>query len=300
MKLHVDASAEGQVVEAGVDWLTVTASDADGRLGLGVSARRQARTITQSGNEVLPWSFSGYQGFRTRGLQWGERYDSTIVRASSDVARWHWWEFLQLSERVTRCDWQVTHRSDVDPYVRVLDHHREARKFWKKRRDGPTVTLIADNRRGATLYLGKRQSRIMLRCYNKAAESKSTEYAGCVRYEVEMKERVAQSMMAAIASGIDFLPAVIATVREMFVVRGVTPAWNPESLPLAKQWSTGPTDVERKRMRLRAQVRPSVEFLVEHVGMAAVAEDLGLQAFADAGFSTYRPLPDPGSIRKGE
>jgi DNA relaxase NicK len=238
---------------------------------------------------VQPWTFSGYQGFRTRGLQWGERPDSTIVRLSSDEARWNWWEFYELSENVTRVDWQVTHRTALSPFKRVLAHHRQARKYWRKRRDGPTITMITDDRQGATLYLGKRSSRLLLRCYNKHAESMDQRYEGCVRYEVEMKGELGKFMMLKLSSGIDPLPGIISQVHQMFHERGVVPEFAKEVLPFACEWSRKATDVDRKRQWLRNQVQPTVSFLIGHFGMAAVAEDLGLSEFASASHNYYQP-----------
>lgn len=289
MDIQSTCSFEARITEAGVDWLTVTAQGADARLGLGVCARRRARSISDEGNQILPWTFSGYQGFRTKGLQWGERYDSTIVRLTSDEARWQWWDFYQLAENVTRVDWQVTHRTDKHPYKRILDHHKEVKRFWRGRRDGPTLTLITDDREGATLYIGKRSSRIMLRAYNKHAQSMDQRYEGCVRYEVEMKERVGVSMMAKLDSGVDVLPGLISSVHEMFSVRGVSPPFTTESSPFACEWHQSATDVAKKRSWLRNQVRPTVSFLIDYVGMAAICEDLGLHTFATASESIYQP-----------
>jgi DNA relaxase NicK len=238
---------------------------------------------------VQPWTFSGYQGFRTRGLQWGERPDSTIVRLSSDEARWNWWEFYELSENVTRVDWQVTHRAALSPFKRVLAHHRQARKYWRKRRDGPTITMITDDRQGATLYLGKRSSRLLLRCYNKHAESMDQRYEGCVRYEVEMKGELGKFMMLKLSSGIDPLPGIVSQVHQMFHERGVVPEFAKEVLPFACEWSRKATDVDRKRLWLRNQVQPTVSFLIGRLGMAAVAEDLGLSEFASASHNYYQP-----------
>lgn len=289
MEKQSTCSFEASVTEVGVDWLTVTAQGSDARLGLGVCARRRARSIREEGNQVLPWSFSGYQGFRTRGLQWGERPDSTIVRLSSDEARWQWWDFYQLAENVTRVDWQVTHRNEIHPFRRVLDHHKEVRRHWKKRKDGPTITLITDDREGATLYIGKRSSRIMFRCYNKHAESMDQRYQGCVRYEVEMKDTLGREMMRKLGSGCDVLPAILSSVREMFGDRGLSPPFATDFPPFACEWSRKATDVDRKRQWLRDQVQPTVSFLIGHVGMAAVAEDLGLSEFADASRNYYQP-----------
>jgi hypothetical protein len=289
LALESNCSFEARVTEVGVDWLTVTAKGSDARLGLGVCARRRARVISQEGNMVQPWTFSGYQGFRTRGLQWGERPDSTIVRLSSDEARWNWWEFYELSENVTRVDWQVTHRTALSPFKRVLAHHRQARKYWRKRRDGPTITMITDDRQGATLYLGKRSSRLLLRCYNKHAESMDQRYEGCVRYEVEMKGELGKFMMLKLSSGIDPLPGIISQVHQMFHERGVVPEFAKEVLPFACEWSRKATDADRKRQWLRNQVQPTVSFLIGHFGMAAVAEDLGLSEFASASHNYYQP-----------
>lgn len=232
-----DASRQGEgIVSAGVDWITVTGKHSDSRLQLGVLARREARKLSESGNVVLPWGWSGYEGFKTRGLQWGEREDSTCVRLSSDCAREFWWDVYQVSEKVTRVDWQVTYRFESNPKKRVLDHAKQARKFWATRRDGPTITVVADSNDGATLYLGRRSSRVYLRCYNKEAESKEARFQNCVRYEVELKDVAARHMMSGLTDGRMVQATIISQVHTMFAERGCLPPWQPDCDPLRIQW----------------------------------------------------------------
>lgn len=229
------AESEG-IVSSGIDWITVTGKTSDSRLQLGVISRRAARKLSDAGNVVLPWGWSGYEGFKTRGLQWGEREDSTCVRLSSDSAQEYWWDVYQVSEKVTRVDWQVTYRFKSDPKKRVLDHAKQARAFWGSRKDGPTITVVADSNDGATLYLGRRSSRVYFRCYNKEAESKEARFKNCVRYEVEFKDIAARTTMARLTDGRMVQAAVISQVHTMFSERGVSPPWQPDCDPLKIQW----------------------------------------------------------------
>jgi hypothetical protein len=235
--VQLDGSHPGVgIVSAGVDWITLTGKHSDSRLQLGVLARRQARVTANDGNQILPWSWSGYQGFKVRGLQWGEREDSTCVRLTSDCALNWWWDFYQWSEKVTRVDWQVTYRFPSNPKQVVLDHAKAAKRYWGKRRDGPTLTVVSDDREGATLYLGRRSSRVYLRVYNKAAESKEQRYANCVRYEVELKDVAARLSMVQLSDGRMVQSTLISQVHRMFDERGVAPPWKPVDHPLRIQW----------------------------------------------------------------
>jgi len=96
-------------------------------------------------------------------------------------------------------------------------------------------------------------------------------------------------MMKKLSSGIDPLPGVVSQVHEMFHERGLVLPFAKEIPPFACEWSRKATDVDRKRLWLRNQVQPTVSFLIGSVGMAAVAEDLGLSEFAIASQSYYQP-----------
>jgi DNA relaxase NicK len=115
------------------------------------------------------------------------------------------------------------------------------------------------------------------------------QYEGCVRYEIEMKGELGKFMMQKLSSGIDPLPGIISQVHQMFHDRGVVPEFAKEVLPFACEWSRKATDVNRKRQWIRNQVQPTVSFLIGHVGMAAIAEDLGLSEFASASRDYYQP-----------
>jgi hypothetical protein len=99
------------------------------------------------------------------------------------------------------------------------------------------------------------------------------QYEGCVRYEVEMKGELGRFMMKKLSSGIDPLPGVVSQVHEMFHERGLVLPFAKEIPPFACEWSRKATDVD----------------LIGSVGMAAVAEDLGLSEFAIASQSYYQP-----------
>lgn len=244
---------------------------------MGARAVTRIREIAGCGNKVQPWRMAGYDGWCTYGLQYGEREDSTIVRLSSDIADRDWFEFYQIADTVTRIDVQVTFAATVPPTSLIKRHHRQALRGWRGRRDGPTITMISDNRQGATLYLGKRSSDVYIRIYNKGAESGEDHYQNCVRYEIEFKNHTARSIAAQLSDGRLVRTSVVSGVNKMLTERLLRLPFAENETPLTQDNGPIPAKtVASARKWLVTQVRPTVEWLLMHCDRDDICRDLSL------------------------
>lgn len=283
-----------KVVSVGVDYITLTAADPQRAFVLS----RQAHVLLQEeiakGNMQRPWGMSGYQGWRVGPVQWGERPDGVIARLSSTAAAENWWDLYQTADNCSRVDLQVTVHSTNSPTKEVMNEYRAVRKYWAGRRDGPTVTIWRSGDEGTTLYLGKRSSRLMVRIYDKQAESGHPEWANCVRYEVEFKACAAKSTIESIVGqGLvhdRILQGVIAIVRDRGGLLPVKP--NGRAFPVMNAPRMA-TDCDSRLKWLRVQVRPSCKMLIAYGLENELFEALGLSPIAGPNF-TVQSQHSPG------
>lgn len=266
----------GTVRDIGIDYLTLVALDHAEADSLSSMAYSMCRSQVRRGFQESPWGGMGYKGFKTEGLQWGERDDGVIVRLSGELSKWEWWDYYQVCNHATRVDFQTTVAVELPTNLVVQQHYAQARRFWSTRCDGPTVTLMKDNLGGATLYIGKRQSRQLLRCYAKDAQSKSPTWSMCVRYEGEFHDCRARMLLEGLSNATDAPRVIAATVHEMFGTRGVSPRFVINRAGLQCKPTMMPTDVDRKLAWLETQVKPSVQWLLDHVSVDQVISVLGL------------------------
>ena len=267
--------SDGELVECGIDYLTLTSTTAEEAHSLTTKAYGLSLEIAREGNMEKPWSMMGYKGFKVGGLQWGEREDGVIVRLSGSAAFWNWWDFYQECQHATRVDIQVTVRV-AQPTNRVVLHHlKQCRKFWGTRKDGPRLTHIHDNDGGATLYIGCRQSEYFFRCYAKDVESKLAHYKDCVRYEGEFKDGAARRLLDQLSSEHTGNLAMAEGLVAMLRVRGCWPLLAIDGWEVATSPKNS-TDVSRKLEWVAQSVRPSVRFLISHVSIDSVIDCLGI------------------------
>lgn len=266
----------GTVRDNGIDYLTLVALDHAEADSLSAMAYHMCRAQVRRGFRESPWGGMGYKGFKTEGLQWGERDDGVIVRLSGELSKWEWWDYYQVCNHVTRVDFQTTVAHELPTNLVVQQHYAQARRFWSQRCDGPTVTLMKDNLGGATLYIGKRKSRLFLRCYAKDAQSKSPTWSMCVRYEGEFHDCRARMLMDGLTRSSHVPNTIASTVHEMFRTRGVSPRFLINGAGLQCKPTMMNTDVDRKLTWLETQVRPSVEWLLGYVSVDQVMSVLGL------------------------
>lgn len=281
----------GELVDAGVDWLTVTALQNSKREMLGFQAALLMHEERKRGNEMRPWRGMGYQGFSCGQVQFGERQDSSIARLSGEVSRTSYKPFLKHADSVTRIDLQFTQFVGPSPAQTILKYYRAAKRNVRRREYGPTVQLFSASDGSATLYVGKRTSEVMTRCYNKEAESGLDHYKGCLRHEGEFKGDRAIQVAEKIQATEDDAKFAETVVREALSVRSVYPAivqagaggfgvsGSTMLLPTLGPLRSKPTDVFRSLEWLETSVAATVHRLVDQGYADEVLIALGLSIF---------------------
>lgn len=135
--------------------------------------------------------FSGYRGSMAGQAAYGWRYDSQLVRLSGACAQEHWAQCATLASNVTRLDVQATVLPAVGPTQRLADHHDEILTRERRRGRQPKFKFWYGPSGPEACSLGRRKSDFFCRIYDKFLESGFAEFAGALRYELELKRRPA-------------------------------------------------------------------------------------------------------------
>lgn len=265
-----------RLVDCGIDYFTTTATDPPTAKVLLVQAEGLIFQEEQSGYFTKPWRMKGYSGWKCGRVEHGWREEGAIVRLSSSRAASHWWELYETTGRCSRIDLQATYRLPGSPKDAVFDMHQEARRYYLGTNYGPKITIWSDNREGATLYLGCRQSQLYFRAYNKAAESLDDCWSNCVRLELEVKGRLTQSIIAYLVSA-EFVGAGVLSLLSQYISNRGISSNIPTGLPGSfYEPSTLATDELKSLEWLRSAVGPSVELLCSRGLLTEVLESLRL------------------------
>lgn len=189
-----------EVVDVGVDWITLTASHPDLCFKQLTRAGALLQRVQKQGFMKHPFSMQGYTGFRAGSVELGARPGGTLVRLGSNVARDYWKDIFYVSENCSRIDLQVTLRYHRTPSQEIARHYRNMLRAHSREAGGPTVSMFRSSDGGATLYVGKRSSRLFGRIYDKGVESGLEEFQNTMRAEVEYKGDVARFVSREVAN----------------------------------------------------------------------------------------------------
>lgn len=197
------------------------------------------------------------------------------MRLSGGGAFDNWLKAYHAGENFSRVDLQITARTGEAPAQTIQKVYRRALAHTKKRRRGPTCTILKCSSGAHTVYLGKRQSDLFMRCYDKGAESGLDHYENAVRFEVELKGAACLSVLSRCASSGRPLLTAAAYVRGCFADRGVV--LGIAAMPLyAVSVPRSRSDVGRKLRWIQTQVGPSVKLLIASGYRLDVLRCLGL------------------------
>lgn len=272
------------MLESGVDWLTLTLGD---KLPVWEGDMASALTATlrdaQGGwvpHEREPWGWNGYAGWREGPLCFGARGDGTIVRVSGGVAdRFARAPYLALWT-CTRVDVQATLRlTERTPDQEIAYLTSRVRTHTRKGAGRPpTVRYVQTWGSGDTLYIGSRTSDVMMRVYNKEAErGDEPGYAGALRVEMEVKGSASRALWGTYGGRPDASRRMVESLRAAAQERGI---YLLEELGLAEAAAprTVPreTDDERTLQWLATSVSGAVGRLTVNGMLSSVLQALGL------------------------
>jgi len=134
------------------------------------------------------------------------------------------------------------------------------------------VSLLLNEDRGDTLYVGAPASDQRGRLYDKQRESDEPGWAGCWRYEVQYRRGAALSALRAVSSVPSEAQTVAALVHDWFERRGCDPRFRPDVAAELVTPTRKPADDERWLTWVRRCVQPTARRLVERYGWRFIAE----------------------------
>lgn len=264
------------LVDAGIDYFTSTATDESTAQLLMLKSENLSMQESNRGFIIKPWSMFGYNGWKCGRLQYGHRDNGAICRLSSDLAASHWFDVWQITERCTRVDVQATVRVTDGPSEAVARMRETASQFYAGRNDGPRITLWSDSTGGSTLYLGVRTSALYFRAYNKEVESGLDEFEGCVRLELEIKNRLTLSAIASLFEGESVQAGILSIIAGYLEAHGISCNWSSVERRWLCQRSLIASDCLNSLAWLRSSVAPTVQRLKDAGFESEAREALGL------------------------
>lgn len=210
-----------KLVDAGIDYIRVTSEDKREK-GRMLDYYRAVRGRDEKlGYEEKSGGAFGFLGKKVRHALYGDKKEWGMVQVSGYEAK----RSMVLANRgtqATRIDLQLTFQVEtgtVEATIRSAYESACDAKHLKKR--PPNVRLIESRRAAQTVYLGARASDIFFRIYDKHEESGKEEYVNCVRFELELKGRLAKALWQKWVEGTGTLLESLEMVVAMLLERGV-------------------------------------------------------------------------------
>lgn len=268
-------AASQEIVDLGVDWLTVTGNTKSSRKKLELFGMRLMEEEHDYGNERKPWSFKGYDGFRSGGVEVGTRYDSSIVRITGGLAREHYLEAYHTATNCSRVDFQVTVNNGIEPQQWITSQFKRAYAWSMNFKRKPHVDLLWSNNGTATLYLNQRISDQFGRLYDKGEESLNPVLEDCWRAEVEYKGDQAFHQLKHLCSSSSPGDYISANLQRFFRKRTCQLRLKPtntQTFVLHRR----PTDQDRQLEWIRKCVGPTIRRLMDSGRTQEVLDCLAL------------------------
>jgi hypothetical protein len=233
---------QSKTVDLGCDYLTLTSRDtwrfAEWKIAfVGAAAEEQAR-----GQKWVPARLLGYEGEMCGHIFLGKREDGCMVRLTSAAAEEYGELFSPSGVHCTRIDLQVTQELEYplpDFLAKSYDHARQAKLVGVK---PPVYTHIKNSDGGGTLYAGSRASMRFGRIYDKGVESGQMVPGKLFRWELEIKDILADQTVAMLSSGYSRERTIYAILGDFFKSRALPVVWNIP--PMEEQFSVPRIPVE--------------------------------------------------------
>lgn len=219
---QMELDMETKLVDAGVDYLRVTSDDDGEKRRLAEFYRRVRAGDHALGYEERTGGAFGFLGKKTRHALMGDKKEWSMLQVSGASAKRGW---LIASERsqATRIDLQLTiWVGQEEVAAQIRNDYNAACAHVRSKARPCKVTMIESRHVPQTVYVGSRASDIFLREYDKYEESGKEEYKGCVRYELELKGRMAKALWQRWAVTTGGLRESLGMVLQMFAERGIT------------------------------------------------------------------------------
>jgi len=253
--------SKATIIECQADWLTLTCHDPDRAATFRAWANHLLGYEQHEGNQRRPFGLRGYVGAIAGRVRHGSREDGDLVMLSGDIAQLELERGMALADNCSRIDLAVTVRQE--PFDTDLERASYEAYLLSPTHEGrrARARLVQSDDAGATFYLGSRDSDVMLRLYNKQAESGDPHYRACHRYELELKGERAGLVATEYARTLAQPEYVQSVMTDYCRNRGVAPIFPAcEGIALVPGFRRR-SDVESSLLWLERQVQPTVRRL---------------------------------------
>ena len=215
-----------KIIDAGIDWMTITTKDTKRfeewteAFAL-VASEEKARGHKWGSAHIL-----GYKGESCGHAFLGKRTDGAMVRLTSSAAQTYGHLFSPEACHVTRIDLQVTVQFDYPAQNFLKRAYDHARVQPVKNGRPPVYSLLENSLGGSTIYVGSRSSMRYGRIYDKGEES-GTELPGRMfRWELEIKDQLADQAVQMLAYSANPERQLLALVGSFFDERALPVTWS--------------------------------------------------------------------------
>lgn len=187
------------IVSAGIDWLTLTSVSRETKLRMAGYFGTIAEEDQRLGYKIVGAGGHGYVGKRTRHAVFTHQENRSLLTVSGERAK-RTILLNKAGDNASRIDVQITMRlpdEDVDGWLRAQE--RGAQNAPGIRGIRPKVDHYVSNGKYQTVYIGSKKSDVVIRLYDKFEESKEDRYKGCVRMEVQMRNKASKALWSHLA-----------------------------------------------------------------------------------------------------
>jgi len=217
------SNGAGTLIDAGIDFLTLTAKTSSSRCPLLFTAAGLCDLEYQCGNEWKQWRGLGYEGQQCGSVSYGFGKEGAIVRVSSELAHQYFDDLIADSSNCSRIDVQMTYNVSLGCAKHIAKQYTRAKAYNAGLKRPRKLKYLGTPSGLETINFGSRQSSRYGRIYDKFAESGLDHYQNCVRYEVELKEGHARAVAAKLVHSSDKFATVSNEVSHFFSTRGTAP-----------------------------------------------------------------------------
>lgn len=250
--------AEAMLVNEGCDYLRVTSSYEGHIKSLFKYGWTIAQAVEGPQTEARRARLLGYEGYACPQCFFGSRSDGAMMQVSGETARAAGSAILATMAKATRLDFQVTLRPSEGVAFAIEQAYHDALAKPYSRGVPPDIEMRIGRDGARAVTIGKRSSQYYARIYDKFRESGDEQYAGAVRWEVEVKAEAASALQIAWLCASPMRDYPRAWVAVWFREHGVTvPLEGVPSMPYTP-YRRPPSTLESKRLWLSKYVAPTV------------------------------------------
>jgi hypothetical protein len=243
---------------AGIDYLTLTSTNRKTKKEMGYYFARLVAADHLLGYDVVSAGGHGFYGKRVKHGSFTHKEDRSMLSVSGERAQ----KTILLcyeGDSCPRLDIQITvylGGESADSFLRRME--RAAMEAPRIRGHKPLVDHYASDGLYQTVYIGSKKSDLFMRLYDKGAESGRPEYAGCVRFEVQLRNKASNALWSHCAKEAKGTMYLLSVLLGLLDRRGIDMA----SLDLQRQDIVRPKAENTKENVLlgwwASQVAPSV------------------------------------------